>query len=148
MFLRGFPGFFKKTKEKKDREGVPRKGIGKSTLKHTLTHWHTHTHFSRTSVCRVKNAVKSGICSCKASREKWREMSCEKFWAISSFVSSGTRSSKISPEISRHFPWQLSRTVSGEIFKAADDTFGAPSPGLFLAEFGRQNQIRLCVSNA
>ena len=29
--------------------------------------------FSRTNVCRVKNAMKLGICSCKASREKWRE---------------------------------------------------------------------------
>ena len=29
---------------------------------------------SGTNVCRVKNAMKLGICSCKTSREKWREI--------------------------------------------------------------------------
>ena len=42
-----------------------------------------------------------------------------KCWALSSFVSWGTRRNKISPEISGHFPWQLSRTVSGEDFTGA-----------------------------
>ena len=50
---------------------------------------------------------------------KWREIRREKFWALSSFISWGKRSSKISPEISQHFPWQLPRTVSGENFTAA-----------------------------
>ena len=42
---------------------------------------------SRTNVCRMKNTMKSGFCSCKTSREKWREISRENFWALSSFVS-------------------------------------------------------------
>ena len=54
------------------------------------------------------------ICSRKTSREKWREICREKFWALWSFVSWGKRSSRIAPEISGHFPWQLPRTVSGE----------------------------------
>ena len=35
------------------------------------------------------------ICSCKATGEKWREISREKLWALSSCISSGKRNSKI-----------------------------------------------------
>ena len=41
---------------------------------------------SGTNVCRVKNAMKLGICSGKAPREKWREICREKLWVLSSFV--------------------------------------------------------------
>ena len=37
---------------------------------------------SRTNVRRVKNAMKLGICSCKASGEKWCEICREKFRGI------------------------------------------------------------------
>ena len=74
---------------------------------------------SGTKVCRVKNGMKFGICSCKASGEKWREICREKFWVLSSFASWGKRNSKNSPEISRHFSWRLPRAVSGENFTAA-----------------------------
>ena len=66
-----------------------------------------------------KNAMKLGICSCNASGEKSREICREKFWALSSFVSSGKRNGKISPEISRNFSRRIPRAVSGEIFMAA-----------------------------
>ena len=39
--------------------------------------------------------MKLGICSCKTSREKRREICHEKFWALSSFVSWGKRTAKL-----------------------------------------------------
>ena len=82
-------------------------------------------HFLRANVCRARNAMTLGICSCKASggNLSW------KFWALSSSVSWGQRNSKISPEISRHFSWRLPGVSSGEIFhgstsaKFAETTF-------------------------
>ena len=68
---------------------------------------------------RVENATRLGICSCKASGAKWREVCREKILALSSFVSWGKMNSKISPEISRQFPWRLPRAVPGQNFTAA-----------------------------
>ena len=45
------------------------------------------SYLSKTNVSRMQNAMKLGICSCKTSREKRREICREKFWAFSSFVS-------------------------------------------------------------
>ena len=42
---------------------------------------------SRTNVCRMKNAMKLGICNCKTSGEKCREICREKCQALLSFVS-------------------------------------------------------------
>ena len=47
-----------------------------------LRTWET----SSTNVCRVINAMKLGVCSCRASGEKWREICYAKFWALPSFV--------------------------------------------------------------
>ena len=53
-----------------------------------------HRQRSRTKACRMKNAMKLGICSCKGSKasgEKWRENYRENFQALAGFVSRGKR---------------------------------------------------------
>ena len=60
--------------------------------------------------------MKLGICSCKASGEKWRENCREKI--LGTFELRFLRQED-SPEISGHFPCRLPCAVSGENFTAA-----------------------------
>ena len=88
--------------------------------RHLDTRWDKQgAVFSRTNVCRVKNAMKLGICSCKTSHEKWRE----KFVVNkkSGHFLRKEEQHKTSPENSHgtFFPTRLPRTVSGENFTAA-----------------------------
>ena len=77
---------------------------------------------SRTNVCRVKNAMKLGICSCRTSREKWREICREKYWALSELRFLEKRSSKLSPEIHGifhdNFHARFQEKISGQHFCA------------------------------
>ena len=64
-----------------------RQALGRALHKTLAARAVRQGEISRTKVCRMKNAMKLGICSCKTSRENWRQICREKFWAFSSFVS-------------------------------------------------------------
>ena len=81
--------------------------------------WSAIGGLSRPNVHRVKDSTKSGLCSYRVPGEKWRDNCRGKSWVLSSFFSCSWRNSNSSREISRHFPWPLPCTASGEKFTAA-----------------------------